>query len=107
MDYVGHVFGHRVWMLSFAFVHSRVEFMQPVSIVGLDALSTGDASVMPFVNCAFVTMTTLGYGDLSTGTGPATTLAYVEAVFGQLRIAIMIARLMRLNVAHESNQDQQ
>ena len=69
---------HRVWMLSFAFIHSRVECMQPVSIVGLDALSTDDASVMPFVYCAFVTMTTLGYGDLSPGTGPATTLPMLQ-----------------------------
>ena len=67
----------------------------------------GDASIMPFVFYSFVTMTTLGYGDLSPVTGPAATLAYVQAIFGQLYIAIMIARLMGLYVVHESNQDQQ
>ncbi len=93
--------------LSFAFIHALVEFMQPGSIVGLDALSMGDASILPFVYYSFVTMTTLGYGDLSPVTGPAATLAYVQAIFGQLYIAIMIARLMGLYVVHESNQDRQ
>ncbi len=93
--------------LSFAFIHALVEFMQPGSIVGLDALSMSDASIMPYVYYSFVTMTTLGYGDLSPVTGPAATLAYVQAVFGQLYIAIMIARLMGLYVVHESNQDRQ
>jgi len=93
--------------LSFAFIHSLVEIMQPGSIVGLDALSMSEASIMPFVYYSFVTMTTLGYGDLSPVTGPAVTLAYVQAIFGQLYIAIMIARLMGLYVVHESNQDQQ
>ena len=54
---------------------------------------------------SIVTLTTLGYGDVSPITGPAATIAYVEAIFGQLYIAIMIARLMGLYVAHESNQD--
>ena len=93
--------------LSFAFIHALVEFMQPGSIVGLDALSMSDASIMPFVYYSFVTMTTLGYGDLSPVTGPATTLAYFQAIFGQLYIAIMIARLMGLYVVHESNQNEQ
>ena len=91
--------------LSFAFIHALIEFMQPGSIVGLNELSMSDASIMPYLYYSFVTMTTLGYGDLSPVTGPAATLAYVEAIFGQLYIAIMIARLMGLYVAHESNQD--
>ena len=65
----------------------------------------GEESIMPYVYDSFVTMTTLGYGDVSAITGPAATIAYVEAIFGQLYIAIMIARLMGLYVAHESNQD--
>ena len=91
--------------LSFAFIHALIEFIQPGSIVGMDALLMGDASIMPFLYYSFVTMTTLGYGDVSPVTGPAATLAYVQAVFGQLYIAIMIARLVGLYVAHESNQD--
>ena len=91
--------------LSFAFLHALVDFIQPGSVSGLASLSMGEESIMPYVYDSFVTMTTLGYGDVSAITGPAATIAYVEAIFGQLYIAIMIARLMGLYVAHESNQD--
>jgi hypothetical protein len=90
--------------ISFAFAHALVEFIQPGSISGLESLSMGDTSVMPFVYYSFVTMTTLGYGDLSPVTGPAASLAYVQAIFGQLYIAITIARLMGLYVANETDE---
>ena len=91
--------------ISFAFTHAVVEFIQPGSISGLESLSMGDDSIMPYVYYSFVTMTTLGYGDLSPVTGPAASLAYIQAVFGQLYIAILVARLMGLYIAHETNQD--
>jgi len=90
--------------LAFAFLHALIEFIQPGSISGLESLSMGNTTVMPFVYYSFVTMTTLGYGDLSPVTGLAASAAYVEAIFGQLYIAIMIARLMGLYVANESSQ---
>lgn len=92
--------------LAFAFAHAAIEFIQPGSISGLESLSMGDGHIMPFIYYSFVTITTLGYGDISPVTGPAASLAYVEAVFGQLYIAIMIARLMGLYVANETNQGQ-
>ncbi len=93
--------------LSFAFMLALVELIQPGSITGLDSLSVADDSVMPFLYFSFVTMTTLGYGDMSPATGPAASLVYVEAIIGQLYVAIMIARLVGLYVAHESDRDQQ
>jgi hypothetical protein len=47
--------------LSFAFIHALIEFMQPGSIVGLDALSMSDASIMPYLYYSFVTMTCASY----------------------------------------------
>jgi voltage-gated potassium channel len=88
--------------LAFAFMLALVEFIQPGSIIGLESLSMDDQGIMPFVYFSFVTMTTLGYGDLSPVTGPAATIVYIEAIFGQLFIAIMIARLVGLYVAHGS-----
>ncbi len=93
--------------LSFAFILALVEFIQPGSITGLESLSVSDDSIIPFLYFSFVTMTTLGYGDITPTTGPAASLVYVEAVVGQLYVAIMIARLVGLYVAHESKQDQQ
>lgn len=43
---------------------------------------------------SFVTMTTLGYGDLTPISATARTLAYLQAVFGQFYIAILVAGLV-------------
>ena len=88
--------------ISFAFTHAVVELLQPGSITGLESLSMGEGSIMPYVYYSFVTMTTLGYGDMSPVTGPAASLAYIQAIFGQFYIAILVARLMGLYVAHET-----
>jgi hypothetical protein len=45
---------------------------------------------------SFVTLTTLGYGDITPVTSAARSLAVIEAVFGVLYNAILIARLVGL-----------
>ena len=55
---------------------------------------------------SFVTMTTLGYGDLSPVSSPARIAAYMQAVFGQLYIAILVAGLVGAYISeHSSNAD--
>jgi voltage-gated potassium channel Kch len=49
---------------------------------------------------SYVTLTTVGYGDIVPATHFAQTLAFLEAVTGQMFIAIFIARLMGLHIAH-------
>jgi voltage-gated potassium channel Kch len=49
---------------------------------------------------SYVTLTTVGYGDIVPATRFAQTLAFMEAVTGQMFIAIFIARLMGLHIAH-------
>jgi hypothetical protein len=45
---------------------------------------------------SFVTLTTLGYGDMTPLSRPAKNLAALEAILGQLYIAVLIARLVGL-----------
>lgn len=49
---------------------------------------------------SFVTMTTLGYGDIIPTQQIVRTFAWVQAVMGQLYIAILVARLVALQIAH-------
>lgn len=51
---------------------------------------------------SMVTLTTLGYGDITPANPQAAALATMEAIIGQLYIAIIIARLVGLQ-ASESN----
>jgi len=55
---------------------------------------TFSQDVWPFLYYSFVTLTTLGYGDMVPLTSPARSLAVLEAVTGQLYLAITIARLV-------------
>lgn len=49
-----------------------------------------------FVYFSFVTLTTLGYGDITPNNIVVGTATYFEALIGQLYVAIMIARLVGL-----------
>jgi hypothetical protein len=49
---------------------------------------------------SFVTLTTLGYGDVIPQSSPARLLAALEALTGQIYLAVLVARLVGLHVAH-------
>ena len=54
-----------------------------------------------FLYFSFVTLTSVGYGDLTPISAPARSLAMLEGVIGQLYLAILIARLVGIHVAQE------
>ena len=51
---------------------------------------------------SFVTLTTLGYGDIAPISAPARALAIIEAIIGQIYLAVMIARLVGLHIAYST-----
>ncbi len=51
---------------------------------------------------SFVTMTTLGYGDISPLSATARMLAYVQAVFGQFYIAVLVAGLVSAYISNRA-----
>jgi hypothetical protein len=51
---------------------------------------------------SFVTLTTLGYGDITPITSPARALTVLEAITGVFYLAIFIARLVGSYQAHPS-----
>ncbi|NIQ41114.1 MAG: hypothetical protein GTN85_03425 [Pseudomonas stutzeri] len=64
-----------------------------------------------FFYFSFVTMTTLGYGDIAPAAPLARSLAYLQAVIGQLYVAILIAGMVGAHVAsrmerRESHRDE-
>ncbi len=50
---------------------------------------------------SFVTLTTLGYGDITPITQPAKFLSILEALIGQIYLTVMIARLIGLHLKYE------
>jgi hypothetical protein len=88
-------------------VYSTLEYLDPGSFamggVPLATVEGADAATRTFpalVYYSFVTLTTLGYGDIVPTTPQARVLSTAEAIFGQLFVAIFIARLVGLQLAH-------
>ena len=60
--------------------------------------AVADAQLADYLYYSFVTLTTLGFGDLTPGTLGARVLTGVEAVTGQLFLTVLIARLIGMHV---------
>lgn len=58
-----------------------------------------------FLYFSFITLSTLGFGDITPVIGPARALAYTEALIGQLYLTILVARLVGLYSANAGSDD--
>jgi len=82
--------------------YSLVALADPESFRGLglgEGLAQGQE--YGFIYYSFVTMTTLGYGDITPNTIFAGTLAYAQAIVGQLYVALTIARIVGIQVSQQ------
>ncbi|MBW1858832.1 MAG: two pore domain potassium channel family protein [Deltaproteobacteria bacterium] len=52
-----------------------------------------------------LTLTTLGYGDMTPVSGAAQSFAVLEAITGQLFIAILIARLVGTHISQSRSKE--
>jgi hypothetical protein len=78
-----------IWSIAY----STLEFAQPGSFAGLTELA--DPLWNPdWLYFSFVTITTLGYGDILPLTQSARSLAFAEAVVGQFYVAVLVAGLV-------------
>lgn len=89
-----------IWAISYAFLLALDPDAFAMADHLLDPGRGPTFSVLTYFS--FVTLTTLGYGDMSPITPIARNLAWLEAVVGQLFVAITIARLVSLNIAHRA-----
>jgi hypothetical protein len=76
--------------IAFGGIFAALEAVAPASLRGA---SDDVASAVYF---SFVTLTSVGYGDIVPATPAARALAMLEAVFAQLYLAVLIARLVSL-----------
>ena len=77
--------------IAFGGFYAVLEALGPGALAGAGPLDLDDA-----VYFSFVTLATLGYGDIAPVSSAARALAVLEAVFGQLYLAVLIARLVSL-----------
>lgn len=90
----------------FAFFYSVAALAHPGSFNTSVTDFNEQEQLYGLIYFSFVTITTLGYGDITPADIVVGTIAYLEALFGQLYLAIMIARLVGTYVADGSESAQ-
>ena len=76
-------------------IFSILEFLQPGSFDIPQSLHTESLS---FTYYSYVTLTTLGFGDITPLTAQARSLSILEAITGQMYLATLVARLVAINI---------
>jgi len=88
-----------------SFAYALLEGLVPGSILGLRQQG-GAPGYDQFIGYSFVTLATLGYGNVVPGNAKADTLAYSEAIVGQVYLTVLVARLVALNITAPREPDE-
>jgi cbb3-type cytochrome oxidase subunit 3 len=90
---VGAVCVYLLLGVMWSIAYTVLEFSQPDSFKGLTEL-VSPAWNPDWIYFSFVTITTLGYGDITPLTQTARSLTVAEAIVGQFYIAVLVAGLV-------------
>jgi len=88
----GGICAYLLMGISWGFIYVALERLDPGAFQMSQALVEEHPETFQYYS--FVTLTTLGYGDITPVTPPARTFSWLVAVCGQLYIAVLIARLV-------------
>lgn len=96
----GAVCGYLLLGISFAFLFGLIYNIAPMAFYLSDGRPLALIRPMQELNYySFVTLTTVGYGDITPVLPIARTLSWMEAALGQIYLTVLIARLVSLQVA--------
>ncbi len=82
-------------------LYHLLNHLQPGSF-DITGIQTGNPKLI-LAYFSYVTLTTLGYGDISPLTDIAYSLAILEAIIGQLYLTVLVARLVALHIVHSGS----
>jgi len=101
---VGAICVYLLLGLLFALANGLVYRFVPDAFNGIDAteVSTTGFTLLYY---SFVTMTTLGYGDISPESPIARVLAYLSAIAGQFYIAVLVAMIVTQYMNQRNNEE--
>ena len=87
--------------IMWAFIFRVIDVLQPGSFTITQGL--GEETRFTFIYYSLVTITTLGYGDITPVTDVAKSFSALEAVIGQIYLVLLVARLVGINIAQSMN----
>jgi hypothetical protein len=87
---------------AWTFAYVLVEELQPASFIALSHAAPNDyvSRVLQMRYLSFITLTTVGYGDIVPHSPVARSLAVLEAIVGQIYLTVLVARLVGLHIVH-------
>lgn len=104
---LGAIVAYLLAAVAFALVFEIIELRNPGSFSGLPVGTNAAEGELANASMYFslVCITTMGFGDIVPVSNIARPLAVIEGVFGQLYLAVMIARLVGLHIASSRRDD--
>jgi Ion channel len=92
-----YIFIGLLWSFSYAILmHVNPEaFLAPEELL----TGAGRLGISDFIYFSFVTLTTVGYGDITPVSEGARSLASLESVTGQVYLTVLVARLVGMHIA--------
>jgi hypothetical protein len=101
---LGAVCAYLLIGIGFAVTYSTLDLLNPASFRLPEDLAMGMAagtedSFSVFVYYSFVTLSTLGYGDITPVTDAARTVSSLEAIAGQIYLAVIVAALVGIHIS--------
>ena len=89
--------------LTWTFIFSFLEVLHPGSFVLSSQNQIKDMDQLFYYS--FVTLTTIGYGDITALTKPAGSLSVLEAMMGQIYLAVLVARLVGMYILQSAKME--
>lgn len=99
---IGSVCAYLLMAAAWGMTYSALEFAQPGAFslpeTFASDLSQSVTNVNDWIYYSFMTLTTLGYGDIAPVSRAAGTVTWLEAMAGQFYLALLVARLVGLHL---------
>ncbi len=106
---LGAVCGYLLAGVAFANLYTALELLQPGSFSinsgMLVELDNWHSRRFLFGYFSLVTLTTMGYGDITPISPGAASLSWLEAVFGQFYMAVVVAQLVGIRIGQRIGAD--
>lgn len=93
--------------IAWAFLYSLVDCFSPGSFGNIITEITFQEKMSHFFYFSFVTLSTLGYGDITPVTEFTRSLTIIEAVTGQIYLVVMVAWLVGMKVSQDMEKKDQ
>jgi hypothetical protein len=91
--------------LGWSHAYALLDAIEPGSFtVSTESVATSAHAFEGFIGYSFVTLTTLGYGNVVPLTPRGESLAIAEAITGQLYLAVLLARFVAMEIAVRRNE---